>query len=186
VAVFALDLFDQTQNLHSWQAEERQLLWAAAILHNCGNYVSHSALHKHSYYLVRNGELLGYTDTETELIANLARYHRKSCPKKKHENFRNLISKKQRQMVNQLSALLRLAVALNRRQSGVIAAVRCEYDLEAQVLHLHLQAANPEDDCAPELWSLDYEKGCFEAEYGIKLMAQLEPAGLGAAPVAVS
>lgn len=83
VADFALTLFDRTQGiLHNWTEAERELLWAAAILHNAGHYVSHSAHHKHSYYLVRHGGLLGYTDTEIEIIANLCRYHRKSPPRK--------------------------------------------------------------------------------------------------------
>ncbi len=176
VANFAMSLFNQTQGLlHNWGLEEQELLWAAAILHNCGLHVSHSAYHKHSYYLIRNGELLGYTETEIDIIANIARYHRKSAPKKKHENYRNLPSKKHRQMVNQLSALLRLAVALDRRQIGAIAQVQCEYRPEVQELHLQLQASQPDDDCALELWSLDYEKGIFEAEYGVKLVATLEP-----------
>ncbi len=182
VADFALSLFDQTQGLlHNWGAEARQLLWAAAILHNCGHYVGHSAHHQHSYYLIRHGELLGYTETEIEVIANLARYHRKSAPKKKHDPYRNLPSKEYRQMVDQLSALLRLAVALDRRQIGAIERVRCEYHPNAKELRLRLWASHPADDCALELWSLDYKKGVFEAEYGVKLLATLEPA-----PVAVN
>ena len=174
VAAFALSLFDQTQGLlHTWGSEERELLWAAAILHNCGHHVGHSAHHKHSYYLIRNSELLGYTETEIEIIANLARYHRKSVPKKKHENYRNLPSKKYRQVVNQLSALLRLAVALDRRQIGAISQVQCEYRPDVQELHLWLSASNSDDDCALELWSLDYKKGAFEAEYGAKLVTTL-------------
>ncbi len=174
VANFALSLFDQTQGLlHNWTAE-RELLWAAAMLHNCGHYVGHSGHHKHSYYLIRHGELLGFTETEIELIANLARYHRRSAPKKKHENYRNLPSKNHRLLVNQLSALLRLAVALDRRQMGAINQVRCEYRPE-QELHLWLSPSQPNDDCALELWSLDYKKGVFEAEYNIKLSATLEP-----------
>lgn len=174
VANFALSLFDQTKGiLHNWTAE-RELLWAAAMLHNCGHYVGHSGHHKHSYYLIRHGELLGFTETEIELIANLARYHRRSAPKKKHENYRNLPSKNHRQIVNQLSALLRLAVALDRRQMGAINQVRCEYRPE-QELHLRLLPSQPHDDCALELWSLDYKKGVFEAEYNIKLSATLEP-----------
>ena len=177
VANFALSLFNQTKGvLHDWGSEERDLLWAAAILHNCGHYVSHSSHHKHSYYLIRNGELLGYTDAEIETIANLARYHRKNPPKKKHDNYRNLPSKKHRQIVDQLSALLRLAVALDRRQIGAIQRVRCEYRPEEKELHLHLQAAQPEDDCALELWSLDYKKGVFEAEFDLKLVVTLEHA----------
>lgn len=176
VAVFALSIFDQTKaTLHNWGAEERQLLQAAALLHNCGHYVSHSSHHKHSYYLIRNSELLGYNETEVEIIANLARYHRKSPPKKKHENYRSLVSKNHRQIVNQLSAILRLAVALDRRQIGAITRMQCEYLPEQQELHLKVFPSRADDDCALELWSLDYNKGVFEAEFGVKLVTNLEP-----------
>lgn len=182
VANFALSIFNQTKgHLHDWDTEEQELLWAAAILHNCGLYVNHSAYHKHSYYLIRHGELLGFTETGIEVIANLARYHRRNTPKKKHENYSNLPSKKHRQLVNQISAILRLAVTLDRRQIGAIQQVRCEYQPDVQELHLHLQPSHPNDDCALELWSLNYEKGVFEEEYGVKVVATLE-----AAPVAVS
>ncbi len=175
VATFAQSLFDQTQGtLHHWGSDERQLLWAAAILHNCGHYVSHSSHHKHSYYLIRNGELLGYTETEIEIIANLARYHRKSPPKKKHESYQSLLTKHHRQMVSQLSAILRLAVALDRRQIGAIAQVQCEYYPQFQQANLLIFPAKFDDDCALELWSLDYKKGVFEEEFGVKLVASLE------------
>jgi len=174
VAAFAGSLFDQTQGMHPWGAEERELLWAAAILHNCGHYVSHSAHHKHSYYLIRHGELLGYTEAEIEVIANLARYHRRSCPKKKHDNYRSLASKKDRQLVEQLSPLLRLAVALDRRHIGAIQGIRCEHAPNEKKFYLHLQASQPGDDCALELWSLDYKKDCFEAEFSVELVPKLE------------
>jgi exopolyphosphatase/guanosine-5'-triphosphate,3'-diphosphate pyrophosphatase len=176
VANFALSLFDQTRgHLHNWDLEVRELLWAAAILHNCGLYVNHSAHHKHSYYLIRNGELLGFAEAEVEVIANLARYHRQSTPKKKHESYSNLPSKKHRQLVCQVSTLLRLAVALDRRQIGAIARVQCEYRPDAKELHLHLVPSQPDDDCALELWSLDYKKHVFEEEFGVKVLATLEP-----------
>ena len=179
VATFALSLFDQTTgHLHNWDTDTRELLWAAAILHNCGVYVSHSAHHKHSYYLIRNGELLGFAESEIEVIANLARYHRQSIPKKKHSNYSNLPSKKHRQLVSQLSAILRLAVALDRRQIGAIEQVRCEFHPDTQELHLRLQPSHPGDDCALELWSLDYKKGVFEEEFGVRLIATLEPASV--------
>jgi exopolyphosphatase/guanosine-5'-triphosphate,3'-diphosphate pyrophosphatase len=175
VAKFAVDLFDQTQGvLHEWDEAERQLLWAAAILHNCGHFVSHSAHHKHSYYLIRHGELLGYNEVEVETIANLARYHRRSSPKKKHESYRNITSKKHRRVVEQLSPLLRLAVALDRRQIGAIEQVRCECQPASPQVQLCLKAANPEDDCALELWSLDQKKSSFEAAFGVKLAIRLE------------
>ncbi|HBY78880.1 MAG TPA: exopolyphosphatase, partial [Cyanobacteria bacterium UBA11148] len=166
VANFALSLFNQTKGyLHFWGIQEQELLWAAAILHNCGLYISHSAHHKHSYYLIRYGELLGFTETEIDVIANLARYHRRSVPKKKHENYSNLPNKQYRLLVRQLSALLRLAVALDRRQIGAIAQVRCDYRPEVKELHLRLVPTNPDDTCALELWNLDYKKGVFEEEF---------------------
>ncbi|MEA5554553.1 Ppx/GppA phosphatase family protein [Anabaena cylindrica UHCC 0172] len=174
VAAFALSLFDQTQGtLHNWGKDERQLLWAAAILHNCGHYISHSSHHKHSYYLIRNGELLGYNETEIEIIANLARYHRKSVPKKKHENYRNLLHKEHRQMVNQLSAILRLAVALDRRQIGAVSRVQCEYFPNVHEFQMLIFPSSLGDDCDLELWNLDYKKGAFEEEFGLKLVASL-------------
>jgi exopolyphosphatase/guanosine-5'-triphosphate,3'-diphosphate pyrophosphatase len=177
VANLALALFDQTQGmLHEWGEEEREMLWAAAILHNCGHFVSHSAHHKHSYYLIRHGELLGFTETEIEAIANLARYHRKNNPKKKHENYRNLTSKPHRRMVDQLSPLLRLAVALDRRQIGAIQQVTCEYRPDLGELRLHLQPTRLGDDCALELWSLETKKSSFEEQFALKLVTRLESA----------
>ncbi len=174
VAEFALSLFDQTQyTLHDWDVKARELLWAAAILHNCGYYVSHSAHHKHSYYLIRNCELLGYNETEIEIIANLARYHRKSTPKKKHENYRNLLQREHREIVSQLSSLLRIATALDKRQNAAIAKVECKYSSEKREFQIELFPSDINDDCALELWSLEYSKVVFEEEFDVKLSACL-------------
>lgn len=174
VAKLALSLFDQTKgHLHNNNDDARELLWAAAILHNCGLFVSHSAYHKHSYYLIRNGELLGFAEMEVEVIANIARYHRRNAPKKKHESYSNLPDKEHRQLVSQLGAILRLAVALDRRQLGAVQQLRCEYRGEVRELHLAIIPAFPGDECALELWSLNYEKPVFESEFEIKLLASL-------------
>ena len=173
VAKFCLSIFEQTENyLHHWSKTEKELLWVAAVLHNCGIYVNHGAHHKHSYYLIRNSEVLGYSENELEVIANIARYHRKSKPKKRHPDYVKL-SEYQQLMVRQLSAILRIAVALDRRQIGAIADLECKYDSEYRTLHLHLFAASPDDDCALELWSLDYKKPVFEEEFGVKLVSTL-------------
>jgi exopolyphosphatase / guanosine-5'-triphosphate,3'-diphosphate pyrophosphatase len=174
VANFALTLFDQTQGkLHQWGETERQLLWASGILHNAGHYVSHSAHHKHSYYLIRHGGLLGYTDTEIELVANLARYHRKSPPKKKHDPFR-VLSPDQRLLIEQLSALLRVGVALDRRQIGAITHLHSHFHTQNRELHLYLSPKQLGDECELELWSLDYKKPEFEATFGVKLIPHLQ------------
>lgn len=172
VAKFALTIFDRLQGvLHYWETPERELLWSAAILHNCGVYVSHSAHHKHSYYLIRNAELLGFTELELELIANIARYHRRSKPKKKHEPYNNLPHKQDRLLVRQLSAILRLAVALNRRNQGAIAKIWCQYDRVKRTFSLQLQPTEIGDECTLELWDLNYKKEMFEEEFDVKLTA---------------
>ena len=95
----------------------------AAVLHNCGIYISHSSHHKHSYYLIRNAELLGFTELELELIANIARYHRRSKPKKKHEPYQRL-NDRDRLLIRQLSAILRIrystSIAVKRARSPAL------------------------------------------------------------------
>jgi exopolyphosphatase / guanosine-5'-triphosphate,3'-diphosphate pyrophosphatase len=173
IADFALNIFDRTRHqLHSWGELEREYLWSATILHNSGLYISHSAHHKHSYYLIRNAELLGFSEIEIELIAQIARYHRKSKPKRKHETYAYL-SDNHRKMIKQLSAILRLAIALDRRQIGAIKQLECQYDSEYRQFHLHLTPAQPDDDCSLELWNLDYKKPIFEQEFQVKVLTTL-------------
>jgi exopolyphosphatase/guanosine-5'-triphosphate,3'-diphosphate pyrophosphatase len=176
VAKLALSIFDQTRGiLHNWGDIERSLLWAAAILHNCGHFVNHDAHHKHSYYLIRNGGLLGYTESEIETIANLARYHRKSEPRKKHENYRRIANKRFRLFVDQVNPLLRLAVALDRRQIGAVKEIKLACDLKSQVCHLQIVPTQADDPCTLELWSLDYKKQPFESQFHVSLSVALAP-----------
>ncbi|MBF2056795.1 MAG: Ppx/GppA family phosphatase [Cyanobacterium sp. T60_A2020_053] len=170
---FALTIFDQTKGeLHNWSDKEREYLWAAGILHNCGLYISHSSHHKHSYYLIRHAELLGFTEIEIELIAQIARYHRKSKPKRKHESYYSLVPN-YRKIIKEMSAILRLGIALDRRQIGAIESIECKYDAEYKKLHLHLNPLDKRDECALELWNLDYKKPIFEQEFDVKVLATL-------------
>lgn len=170
---FALTIFDQTQGyLHNWGEKEREYLWAAGILHNCGLYISHGSHHKHSYYLIRHAEFLGFTEIEIELIAQIARYHRKSKPKRKHELYYSLATN-YRKIIKEISAILRLGIALDRRQIGAIESLECKYDAEYKKLHLHLNPRDKRDECALELWNLDYKKPIFEQEFDVKVLATL-------------
>jgi len=175
VADHALTLFDQTKGIfHEWGDVERHLLWAAAMLHNAGHHVSHDAHHKHSYYLIRNGELLGYTESEIEAIANLARYHRKSEPKKKHDNFQRLDSEHLKIFVRQASTFLRIATALDRRQLGAIKTIHVVCNPQTRTCSLQLTPRRTNDPCTLELWSLDYKKQPFESQFNVTLSVSLE------------
>jgi exopolyphosphatase / guanosine-5'-triphosphate,3'-diphosphate pyrophosphatase len=173
VAELAVEIFNymQTEQLHSHLPDARRYLWSAAILHNSGHFVSHSSHHKHSYYLIRYGELLGYNELEIEIIANLARYHRKTMPKKKHEGYQTL-SRENKLLVTQLGAILRVAIALDRRTIGAVKEIKCDFNSTTRTLNLQLSPATIGDDCQLELWSLDFKKAWFEQEFNMKLLAQ--------------
>lgn len=172
VADFATSLFDQTYGiLHTLSSIEREYLWAAAMLHNSGHYVSHSAHHKHSYYLIRNGGLLGFTEAEIEVIGNIARYHRKNLPKRRHDNYNNLPGKYERKLVDQLGAMLRVAVALDRARSHAIASITTTFDDNNRTLTLQLTPSNKNNRCELELWNIDFKKAWFEDVFEVSLDA---------------
>lgn len=113
VAQLSLSLFDQTREVHRLGEEERALLNAAAMLHDVGAFVSYNRHHKHSYYLLYHADLPGFTDRERALIATIARYHRRSPPKDRHEIFQ-LLAPEERIIVRRLAAILRVADGLDR------------------------------------------------------------------------
>jgi exopolyphosphatase/guanosine-5'-triphosphate,3'-diphosphate pyrophosphatase len=125
VATLALQLFDSTQDLHHLPADAREYLEAGALLANVGLVISHSKHHLHSYYVIRNSELTGLTDTEIEIIAQIARYHRKSAPKASHEEFARLSSEHQR-LVKTLAGILRVAIGLDRSHDGRVRSVMAQ------------------------------------------------------------
>jgi exopolyphosphatase / guanosine-5'-triphosphate,3'-diphosphate pyrophosphatase len=123
VAHLALRLFDVTAKIHGLGPENRQFLEAAAVLANVGLFINHAQHHLHSYYVIRNAErLVGFTDNEVEIIAQVARYHRKSAPKSSHRPFAAL-DEEQQHVVRVLAGLLRVAIGLDRTQRGAIVDV---------------------------------------------------------------
>jgi exopolyphosphatase / guanosine-5'-triphosphate,3'-diphosphate pyrophosphatase len=141
VARLALEIFDGTHRLHGLGARERLLLEFAAILHDVGRHISYPGRHKHTFYLIRNGDLRGFHPVDIEVLALIGRYHRQGTPRKKNAVFAAL-PRADRRAVRILSGLLRLADALDRSHRGVIKALsvredggrlrlRCEVDGDA-------------------------------------------------------
>ncbi len=127
-ARLSTELFDRTASVHGLDDHARELLHAAAMVHNVGLFISHSSHHKHSYYVVRNSEqMTGFTDHEIELIAVVARYHRKSLPADKHAEF-GALSTSDQQLVRILAGLLRVAIGLDRRHAASVRSVRVFID----------------------------------------------------------
>jgi exopolyphosphatase/guanosine-5'-triphosphate,3'-diphosphate pyrophosphatase len=122
-AALTLEVFDGLLALHGLGDDSRELLEAAALLANVGLSVSHSEHHKHSYYVIRHSDrLAGFTDHEIELIALVARYHRKSSPKIKHIEFARLRESDQ-ERVRTMAALLRIGIAFDRSHAGRVAQI---------------------------------------------------------------
>lgn len=119
ISKMSLKLFDELKSLHNFGEVERELLEVGAYLHDCGFYISHDKHHKHSYYLILNTEMPGFTIHESEIIANIARYHRKSLPKSSHNNFNNL-NENDKKKIWVLGGILRLVEGMDRRQLGIV------------------------------------------------------------------
>ena len=122
VAELAVEMFDQLDDALTLPAEGRQYLEFAALLANVGVVVSHAKHHLHTYYLVRNSELMGLSDREVELIAQVARYHRKSVPKPDHPEFAALSAADQK-LVRGLAGILRVAIGLDRTYDARVKSV---------------------------------------------------------------
>jgi exopolyphosphatase/guanosine-5'-triphosphate,3'-diphosphate pyrophosphatase len=133
VAGLAVALFDAIPELHSLGPSAREYLEAGAMLANVGLVVAHSQHHLHAYYVIRNSELAGLTDSEIEVIAQIARYHRKSEPKQSHQPFAALSASDQR-LVRALAAVLRVAIGLDRRHEQRVAGVRVEAGSDTLVI----------------------------------------------------
>lgn len=175
VTDLALKIFDQTKPLHGLNDIERLYLEAAALLHDIGLFISHSQHHRHSYYLIRNGELLGYTENEKEIIANVARYHRKSHPKPKHEWFTALTTEDQT-IVRKLAAILRIADGLDRTHSSAIRDVDCRVNKKSVTVVLYHDQESPID---LEIWGAVRKSELFNETYGYAIAFQSEYAVSG-------
>lgn len=163
VAALARVLFDQLASLHELDYSYKELLSHAALLHDIGHLISHEGHHKHSYYLIRNGSLKGFSEQEVEVIANVARYHRKERPKKGHFSFKNL-KPVHRRPVRKLAVLLRLADALDRNSFSVVHSLRCRLERERVEIEIYAQ-----QDAEIEMWCAKRHADLFEREFDREL-----------------
>ncbi|MEA2253353.1 MAG: exopolyphosphatase / guanosine-5-triphosphate,3-diphosphate pyrophosphatase [Solirubrobacteraceae bacterium] len=120
VAHLALGLFDElaAAGLHPGDAVERELLWAACLLHDIGMTVDYDDHHKHSRYLVLNAGLPGFEQREAALIGQAVRYHRKGSPSL--GPFATLAARGDDQRLARMATLLRLAEDLERSRDQLV------------------------------------------------------------------
>jgi exopolyphosphatase/guanosine-5'-triphosphate,3'-diphosphate pyrophosphatase len=168
VATLALSLFDALAVPFAMKKSDRKLLEAAALLHDVGYFIAYSSHHKHSYHLIRHAELFGFTPRERELIAQIARYHRKSLPKRKHETFQALHDE-DRQRVCRLGGILRLADGLDRRRCAEVQSISCSVSGSLVTV-----CAGGSDDISLELFGAESKKELFEKAFAVRVVFETQ------------
>ncbi|ROL61919.1 Ppx/GppA family phosphatase [Bacteroidetes/Chlorobi group bacterium ChocPot_Mid] len=162
----SLRIFDDLQWIHGLSFVEREWLEAAALLHDVGFYISTDQHHKHSFYLISHCDMPGFTKDESEIIANVARYHRKSHPANKHGNFKKLPSDK-KNIVKILAGILRIAEGIDRRQLMVIKDVKIQTIGKNITISLIPESNAGYPDI--ELWGADRRKSLLEEALGMTI-----------------
>jgi exopolyphosphatase/guanosine-5'-triphosphate,3'-diphosphate pyrophosphatase len=169
IARLALRLFDQLEADLRVDHTARELLEYAALLHDVGHHIDHQNHHRHSYYLIIHGELLGFQREELEIIALTARYHRKAPPKAADPEFRAL-PQKARQTVRALAAILRLADAFDRSHYGVVRDVTVARRSDRVILQLATTG-----DAQLELWEARQRVRLLEEVLGLDVEFRVSP-----------
>jgi exopolyphosphatase / guanosine-5'-triphosphate,3'-diphosphate pyrophosphatase len=170
VTSLVLEMFDsaKTQKLHDFSDAERELLEYATFLHDIGSFISYTNHHAHSYYIIRNSELLGFNEKEVNFMASLARFHRKKSPKKRDLEITDLDAREQLGL-RLLSSFIRLGESLDRSHAALVQHVRfSSADKDTACLEIITRG-----DCQLEMWGIESEKKAFEKAFGRKLVFEV-------------
>jgi exopolyphosphatase/guanosine-5'-triphosphate,3'-diphosphate pyrophosphatase len=170
VARLSRNLYEQLREPFQLPANERVLLELAAWLHEAGTLVNYQKHHRHSYHLIVHGNIRGLSPRQREIVAQVARYHRKAEPKKKHSAFARL-SEEDQQTVSRLSALLRVADGLDRSHTKQVKDIECS-------LHDHTVRLTVHSDAYPEIdiWGASQKGRLFEKVFDKDLELVWQPA----------
>jgi exopolyphosphatase/guanosine-5'-triphosphate,3'-diphosphate pyrophosphatase len=171
-ARLALELFDSGKEagLHNYGDSIRELLEYAGLLHHIGAFLTYAGYQRHSEYLIRNADLLGFDEDEVAMIATIARFHRSSIPRA-NEHALAGFSQKDRGAIRAASVFLRLAESLDRSQAQVVGSARLERAGRDRIV-LH---AGVKPGWEIELGGLDSHRRAFAKVFGASLMIEAVP-----------
>jgi exopolyphosphatase/guanosine-5'-triphosphate,3'-diphosphate pyrophosphatase len=171
VSALALELFDGTQHLHGLSDEDRSMLRLAALLHDVGDFLNPSGHHKHSEYIIESSEVMGLPFERRKVIAQVARYHRRSFPTTRHPKFKAL-DEDTRERVRRLAAILRVADALDRGHRSKVD--KLSITQSGKTLQVGVSA---NEDASLELWTAERKADLFNEVFGVtvKLSADSAP-----------
>jgi exopolyphosphatase/guanosine-5'-triphosphate,3'-diphosphate pyrophosphatase len=175
VAELSRMLFRALQPEHQLGIRYEVILYVAALLHDVGYAVSARSHHKHSMYLIANGDLFGLSQKDVLLAALTARYHRRSSPKPIHEDYATL-DWESRTNVAKMAAMLRLADALDRTNSQRVKNIQCMR--EDNRLIISVPGA---DDLSIEQLAVQQKSALFKEIFGMPVLVRNAPEVLGTA-----
>ena len=161
VARLATSLFDGSRQVHNLGTHARELLEYAALLHDVGLYVSHSGHHRHSHYLITQGELRGFTAEEIQIIGVAARFHKGAPPKASSAELAAL-EPQARKLAMGLVAFLRVADGLDRSHHGIVRALR----LARNNGLIEVTVDSARRDAELELWAAQRKSELWEKCFG--------------------
>jgi len=167
VARLCLRLFDELKSLHGMGNTERELIEYAALLHDIGWHIGRNGHHKHSMYLIQNGDLRNFSADEIAIVANIARYHRKTPPKPRHAAYAAL-NRRQKHIVDVGASLLRLADGLDRSHASAITDLKCRTDGKRVRCLLSNRA-----DAELEIWAARRKRDMFGDIFGREIEFEL-------------
>jgi exopolyphosphatase/guanosine-5'-triphosphate,3'-diphosphate pyrophosphatase len=164
VATLALELWDAlaAAGVHRGDPKERELLWAAAMLHDIGTAVDYDDHHKHSRYLILSAGMPGYSPREVALIGQAARYHRKGTPTL--GEFAALARPGDDALLNRIAAAVRIAEQLERSRDQAVSAT--DVEVEDGRVQLRLHAA---EDVTIARWATERQGDVFRKAFGREL-----------------
>ena len=163
VAQMALQFFDEFKEELKLAETDRELLEYATLMHDIGYYISYRKHHKHALYLIRHSDLRGFTEDEIKIMANVARYHRRSTPKKSHIFYKKM-DKPLRKKVEKLSGILRLADGLDRSHYQNVQKLEIDNNEDKVLLYLTTMG-----DPELEIWGAERKSNLFQKVTGKKL-----------------
>lgn len=160
VTDLATQIFDETAKLHGLGAKSRMMIKVASLLHDVGDFLNPQSHHKHSQYIIENSDLMGVPPETRKMIALVARYHRRATPTIRHTAFRSL-SPDDRERVRKLSAIIRVADALDRAHLGKVSVL--DIALKKDALYLTIES---DQDLALEVWTVERKSDLWREVFG--------------------
>ena len=162
----AIQLFESLEDLHRLPEEYIHWIGAAAMLHELGSYVNRNGRHRHTYYLVANSELFGFSPEQRHIVACIARYMGKSRPSERDREVRNL-RPSARELLDRAVVLLRIARALNQGRRGIVQRLRAKEEGAEVILELRGKAGMD-----LEVWAAEKERNYFRDVFGRDLVVR--------------